>query len=778
MKIKKNSQQQENFSTFPDSSIESPSPILIFGHWLDCLQIGQKIGVGYIVGLSVAIIGIITGWVMGNNLRHEALEGLEHTQEEIKNFQNLQSTFLKTKIAKQQLISLIDQPKKFTQEISLVLVTAREIEKSWQQFKTTQADQDHLKEEHHVMIDNFIKTYKDVPKAYVQQLDTLLVELNSLALEYPQEQKIAYELVIDFIKSPTVIQFQEASSAINEIIKVSYLEVLEASESLSKAEKLSRKIIAISIFTSVAIAIFLAIIISRTITHPIRELRKFAEKVREEGDLTLRAPVLTKDEIGVLATAFNYAIERIEASVNTANKANLAKSKFLANMSHELRTPLNGIMGYAQILQRSKSLNKFEINQVEIIYNCSCHLLTLINDVLDLSKIEADKMELYPIQFHFPSFLQGVVEMCQIKAELKGISFIYETNHKLIGVYADQKRLRQVLINLLGNAIKFTDDGTVTFSVSSIDDYIRFEVRDTGIGMTPEELERIFMAFEQVGDKNQSEGTGLGLAISQKITQLMGSSIQVESHLDFGSRFWFDLTLPIATEWATAESYDSKGEIVGIKGISPKIIVVDDKWENRSVIVNLLKPIGFQVQEAEDGEDSWEKIQLFHPDLIITDLVMPVLDGFEMIQRIRESENFQASLIVASSASIYEIDKDKCLEIGADDFLPKPVEVVELLKILKKHLNLEWVYQGEVEVKSTLEAEITATELVPPSTKVLEKLYDLALKGNFKAIIKEANSLESIDPKFVPFARKIYQLAKEFQDREIITLIESLGVLT
>ena len=731
MKIKRNSQQQENFSTFPDSTIESSSPILIFGHWLDRLQIGQKIGVGYIVALSVAIIGIITGWVMGNNLRHEALEGLEHAQEEIKNFQNLQSTFLKTKIAKQQLISSIERPKKFTQEISLVLVTAREIEKSWQQFENLEADEDHLKEEHNVMIDDFIKTYKDVPKAYVQQLDTLLAELNSLALEIPQEQKIAYELVIDFIKSPTVIKFEEASSAINQIINVSYLEVLEASQGLSKAEKLSGKIVAISIFTSLAIAIFLAIIISSTITHPIRELTQVAEKVKEEGDLTLRAPVLTKDEIGVLATAFNYAIERIEASVNTANRANMAKSKFLANMSHELRTPLNGIMGYAQILQRSKSLNKFEISQVEIIYNCGCHLLTLINDVLDLSKIEADKMELYPIQFHFPSFLQSVVEMCQIKAELKGIKFIFQTNHKLIGVYADQKRLRQALINLLGNAIKFTDDGTVTFSVSSIDDYIRFEVRDTGIGMTPEQLERIFMAFEQVSNRNQSEGTGLGLAISQKITQLMGSSIQVESHIGFGSRFWFDLTLPVATEWATAESWDNKGEIVGIKGISPKILVVDDKWENRSVIVNLLKPIGFEIQEAEDGEDSWEKIQLFHPDLIITDLVMPVLDGFKMIQRIRESENFQASLIVASSASLFEIDKDKCLEMGADDFLPKPVEVVELLKILKKHLNLEWVYQGEVEAKSTVEPEITATELVPPSTKVLEKLYDLALKGNF-----------------------------------------------
>jgi len=778
MKIKKNSEQQKDFSTFPDSTVKSLSPMLIFGHWIDFLQIGQKIGVGYILALSVVIIGIITGSVMGNHLRHQALEGLEDAQKEIENFQNLQSTFFKAKIGKQRLISLIDRPEKFTQESSLILVTARETEKSWHKFKTFEREENRLNEKHDLTIYNVLKTYKDVPKTYVRKLDILLREINSLTLEDPEEQKKAYDLLINFINSPTSIQFEEASSAINEIVNVSYQEVLEASNSLKKAEKLSRKIVAISIFTSLAIAIFLAIIISRTIIYPIREITQVAEKVREEGDLTLRAPAFTKDEIGVLATAFNYAIERIEESVNAVNRANMAKSKFLANMSHELRTPLNGIMGYAQILQRSKTLNKFEAGQVEVIYNCAFHLLTLINDILDLSKIEADKMELYPVQFHFPSFLQGVVEMCQIKAELKGISFIYETNHKFVGVYADEKRLRQVLINLLGNGIKFTDNGTVTFSVSSIDDYIRFEIRDTGIGMSPEQLEQIFNVFEQVGNKKEFDGTGLGLAISQKIIQLMGSSIQVESNIGCGSRFWFDLTLPIATEWATAESSDSKGEIVGIRGISPKIIVVDDKWENRSMIVNLLKPIGFEVQEAVDGQDGWEKIQQFHPDLIITDLGMPVLEGWEMIRRIRDSENFQASLIVASSASVFEIDKDKCLETGADDFLPKPVEVVELLKILKKHLNLKWLYKAEVEAQSNVEEERTATDLVSPSKKVLEKLYDLALKGNFKAIIKEANSLENIDPKFVPFARQIYQLAKEFQDREIIALIKSLGALT
>src|SRR4028119_2228948 len=247
-----------------------------------------------------------------------------------------------------------------------------------------------------------------------------------------------------------------------------------------------------------------------------------------------------------------------------AEAASRAKSEFLANMSHELRTPLNGIMGYAQILQRSKFLNEEERSRINVIYQCGSHLLTLINDILDLAKIEAQKVELMPTDFHFPAFLQGVAEMCRIRAEIKGIHFHFPSSPELpIGICADEKRLRQVLINLLSNAIKFTDAGSVTFTVSfATEGKLRFEIRDTGTGIAQEQLQAIFQPFEQVGDRRRhKEGTGLGLAISQRIVELMGSTIQVQSEINVGSIFWFDVNISQADEWVKTSQIDHQGQI-------------------------------------------------------------------------------------------------------------------------------------------------------------------------------------------------------------------------
>ncbi len=456
-----------------------------------------------------------------------------------------------------------------------------------------------------------------------------------------------------------------------------------------------------------------------------------------------------------------------------AEAASIAKSEFLANMSHELRTPLNGILGYAQILQRSKHLREEERSRIDVIYQCGSHLLTLINDILDLSKIEAQKVELIPTDFHFPAFLQGVAEMCRIRAELKNIQFHFQLAPELpIGIRADEKRLRQVLINLLSNAIKFTDRGSVTFSISyGSEGKIRFEVRDTGVGIPQEKLQAIFQPFEQVGDsRRQTEGTGLGLAISQKIVELMGSTIQVESQVGVGSIFWFEASLPEADEWVKSSQADDKGQIIGIKDRQPKVLVVDDKWANRSVIVNLLNPIGFEVIEANDGEQGWQKLLEFEPDLVLTDLLMPKFDGFEFIKRIRESEKFKNIVIIVSSASVFESDQHRSLEVGGNDFLPKPVQAMELFKKLRKHLHLEWIYEQQ---KTVSHSQENCDQIVAPPIAELETFYELAMKGNFKGIIKQAALLEQMDPKYIPFARNLHQLAKEFQDQEIIALIQS-----
>lgn len=457
-----------------------------------------------------------------------------------------------------------------------------------------------------------------------------------------------------------------------------------------------------------------------------------------------------------------------------AEIASKAKSTFLASMSHELRTPLNAILGYTQILRRDKNLTERQITGLDTVQRSGEHLLMLINDVLDISKIEAGRFELVPAQVQLPSFIQVISDIIRVKAEERSLQFASEVDERLPDtVVVDEMRLRQILLNLLGNAVQFSERGRVSLSVRRMTDtdtqcVLRFEVQDTGVGMEPGQLDTIFQAFEQVGDaKQRSGGTGLGLAISRQLVRLMGGDIFVESEPGKGSLFWFELALPVvANEGShTARPAHAETTVVGYEGPRRKLLITDDVPANRAMLIALLGGLGFDIVEASNGKESLEAMQRSRPDLVVTDVTMPVMDGLEATRRMRADPLLAKLPTIVVSATFLEQDRLAALEAGANVFLAKPIDQHRLLDEIAALLDIRWrVEDGDVMESSGA--------LITPTLDELKILHDLALDGNIGRIRKRADHLDALDPAYRAFTDKLRQLAREFQVQEIQKLVE------
>jgi len=468
----------------------------------------------------------------------------------------------------------------------------------------------------------------------------------------------------------------------------------------------------------------------------------------------------------------------LQLAKEAADRANRAKSDFLSSMSHELRTPLNGILGYAQILTRAGELSPKSRDGVNVIKKSGEHLLALLNDVLDLAKIEAGKMEFVPKDFDFAAFLATVVDLCRVRAEQRNISFHHELRGlALKAVHSDEKRLMQVLLNLLGNAIKFTERGGVTLYVDIMegDDrdarrVVRFQVVDTGVGIAPEYLSHIFEPFEQAGDKEaKSEGTGLGLAITKRLVEQFGGTIEVESTLGKGSAF--TVTLPLAEALLSERTGEGPAwdTITGYRGERRTILCVDDKPENLAVLRDLLLPIGFNLIEAESGEAALRMATERRPALVLMDLAMPGMDGYEAIRRLRQIPELAGLVILASSANITGAAKEKGLLAGWDDFLPKPVEASVLLAKLKHFLNIEWI---QSEARAMVPAASESRALVPPSAEERALLSRLVTSGRIRSVLAEAERIVQNDPRLGPWIEQLRSLAQTYQMRTLQAFID------
>ena len=476
---------------------------------------------------------------------------------------------------------------------------------------------------------------------------------------------------------------------------------------------------------------------------------------------------------------------QLQLKAQEAEAASRAKSLFLANMSHELRTPLNAILGFSQLMARDTAVTSEHKASLGIINRSGEHLLNLINDVLEMSKIEAGKIILNAEPFDLHQLLQTIREMFQIKAEAKKLWFEFMLADNLPRwVVSDARKLRQLLINLLSNAVKFTQTGGVTLraficqsnQLSDTKAKLCFQVSDTGKGIAPEELDQLFDPFVQTASGIQSEGgTGLGLSISRQFAELMGGTIEATSIIGEGSTFTFDIQVQLAN----SSQVEGLSPTQKVKKIAPgqpnyRIAVVDDRETNRLVLVKLLQSVGFEPRTANNGMEALALWQEWQPDLIWMDMRMPLMDGYEVTRQIKNQLHGQGTIIIALTASAFEQQREKVIEAGCDDFVCKPFPEQVIFDKLTEHLGVKYIYEAQ---SSNIVSQLDEQGTKSLSFQDLSALpTELIAELNQAAIAVDAEQIDKLVAR-IPnshqyIAQKISEMLTKYDFDAIIDLTE------
>ena len=401
----------------------------------------------------------------------------------------------------------------------------------------------------------------------------------------------------------------------------------------------------------------------------------------------------------------NSELEQLNQEITKAkeelDEANRAKSMFLASMSHELRTPLTAIIGFSQILENDKNLNSTQRYYISIMHQSGSHLLSMINDVLDLSKIEAGQLDISERPFNLHILLTELQTMFSVLTNERDIDFQMEIHPDLpLGIESDDNKIKQILINLLSNAVKFTNNGSVKLIAApgSTSNHLVFRVQDTGIGIPEDKLNEIFAPFKQIRN-HEAKGTGLGLSISQKLATLLAGTIRVESTLNEGSTFSFEFPYtPVDEDLVPHKESTFSRNITGIRGDkSWHILVVDDDDNNRILLDSMLGNVGFKITEATNGMECLEVLHTTPVDLVLLDLAMPVMDGHQTIQKIRQDDDLKQMPVIVITAGVMKNQVKMLIEEGFDDCITKPFNYGDFFQKLSEALDIEYTYQQKTE---------------------------------------------------------------------------------